>query len=223
MARRAGGCRSIQRRRVASRPGWLSGAVPPGCGSANTSSCTCRGTRGWPDMKPTLDLRRSTTTSKTASTPTSCSAGWPCCWSASPRPPPPRPGRSSAPTWNACTDHLHRPRRHLPADHRTDQTPPRPVIRPDPRDTQEDHRDRRHGSRPTGPTPGRPNGTQDLDRPEAPPRIRRLTQPGGTPDPAPDEQQAGSTLRGEPHHRSAAPSGRWRNGPITKPAIGNAP
>ena len=31
-------------------------------------------------MKPTLDLRRSTTTSKTASTPTSCSAGWPCSW-----------------------------------------------------------------------------------------------------------------------------------------------
>jgi len=44
-----------------------------------------------------------TTGAKTGYAPTSCCAGWPCCSSASPKPPPKRPGTPSAPSSSACT------------------------------------------------------------------------------------------------------------------------
>ncbi|HET9654281.1 MAG TPA: IS1634 family transposase [Kineosporiaceae bacterium] len=57
----------------------------------------------------------------------------------------PRPRRSAA----SARGHLHRPCRDLPADHRTDQTPTRPLRGPGPgpRPTQEDHRDQRRRDR----------------------------------------------------------------------------
>jgi hypothetical protein len=53
--------------------------------------------------RPTSTCARCTTAARTASAPTCSCAGWPCCWSASPRPAtPPAPGGASARNCRPC-------------------------------------------------------------------------------------------------------------------------
>jgi hypothetical protein len=68
---------------------------------------------------------RSTTGSKTASAPTSSSAGSRCSWSASSRPPPAAPGTDSRGPARTARRHIRRPGRHVPAAHRAHHRPAR--------------------------------------------------------------------------------------------------
>ena len=79
--------------------------------------------RGWRNMKFVLDLRRSTTGSKNASAPTSCSAGSRSCSSPSPRT---RPGSAGPPGAASCSASASAPSPARPAPSGSAPTSPRP-------------------------------------------------------------------------------------------------
>ena len=77
--------------------------------SPSPTSSSTEVERGWRDLKGALGCARSSTTARTASAPTSSSAGWRSCSSARSRTPPATPGATSATSSTACTSSPSRP------------------------------------------------------------------------------------------------------------------
>ena len=104
-------------------PPALLGPLTLGGGHRPRLQATRPGQRGWRDMNRSSTCARSTTAVRTASEPTSCSAGSPCCSCASPRTAAGTPGRTCAASSRAAAGQLLRARGHLPSAHRTHGLP----------------------------------------------------------------------------------------------------